>query len=70
MNLPFFGEDVVDLHLVVTQQFARVGVKNLQRHFNQMVRCQTRSFVKIERNIQDQHRATVPRGSTASLDLV
>lgn len=30
-NLPFFGEDVVNLHLVVTQQFACIGVKNLQR---------------------------------------
>lgn len=29
-NSPFFGEDVVDLHLVVTHQLACVGVKNLQ----------------------------------------
>lgn len=32
-NSPFFGEDVVDLHLVVTHQFTCVGVEDLQRNF-------------------------------------
>lgn len=45
-NLPFFGEDVVDLHLVVTQQFACIGVKNLRRQFKQMIRCKTSSSAK------------------------
>lgn len=40
-NLPFFGEDVVDLHLVVTQQFACVGVKNLWRHLSHVIGCKT-----------------------------
>lgn len=43
-NLPFFGEDVVDLHLVVTQQFACIGVENLRRQFKEK-----RSDVKNQR---------------------
>lgn len=32
-NSPFFREDVVNLHLVVTQQFTCVGVENLPKNF-------------------------------------